>query len=298
MKSDLYRDAHVGIRARLAELNARVQDREAEVTDAFWETLDPALREQLASLRAGAELATSDSLEELARAEGMVATYIDELDRLIATLPAMEAEWAETPDEVADPPPPRLGLVHGLPTEAEASGVERALTSMVRERARDAVVSGESPSYVARFRDHGVPFALRATIYTNGNGQVAEVAMWLVTSIARALPPLVVRHESLVLSVGKALGLKHEVEVGEPSFDGLFLIEGTKEAADRFLVPAVRGQLLVLARYDVPTLDVDPQARVASLRWRFEPAPKALDAAVRILTAVRETRSRVRFRND
>ncbi len=60
----------------------------------------------------------------------------------------------------------------------------------------------------------------------------------------------------------------------------------------------MRAQLLVLARYDVPTLEVDPQARVASLRWRFEPAAKALDAAVRILTAVRESRARVRFRNE
>jgi hypothetical protein len=60
----------------------------------------------------------------------------------------------------------------------------------------------------------------------------------------------------------------------------------------------VRTQLLVLARYDVPTLDIDPQARTASLRWRFEPAPKALDAAIRILVAVRESRSRVRFRTE
>jgi hypothetical protein len=299
MSGDLYRDAHVGIRARLAELEARIQDREAEVTEAFWETLEPALREQLVSLRAAAELATSDSLEELARAEGMLAAYIDELDRRIATLPAMEAEWAETPDEVADPPAPASSFAHHqLATLDEATEMVRAFTAMVRERERDAVVEGESPSYVARFRDRGAPFALRATIYTNGNGQIAEVAMWLVTSIARALPKLVVRHETLVLSVGKALGLKHEVEVGEPSFDGLFLIEGTKEAADLFLVPAVRTQLLVLARYDVPTLDIDPQARTASLRWRFEPAPKALDAAIRILVAVRESRSRVRFRTE
>lgn len=297
MSSDSYRDAHVGIRARLAELDARIQDREAEVTAAFWETLDPAVREQLVALRAGAELATSDSLDELARAEGMLAAYIDELDRMIATLPAMEAEWAEIPDHVDAPPAPHGVFGYRLAAH-EASEVERTFTAMVRERARDAVVEGASPSYLARFRDRDAPFALRATIYTNGNGQVAEVAMWLVTSIARALPRLVVRHESLVLSVGKALGLKHEVEVGEPSFDGLFLIEGTKEAAELFLVPAVRAQLLVLARYDVPTLDIDPQARTASLHWRFEPAAKALDAAIRILVAVRESRSRVRFRND
>lgn len=120
--------------------------------------------------------------------------------------------------------------------------------------------------------------------------------MFLVTSIPRALPPLLVRHESLVLSVGRALGLTYEIEVGDPSFDGLFLIEGSKAAANLYLVPMVRGWLLALARFDVPTLEIDPARRLASLRWRFEPAPKALEAAVRILRAVRETPPSVNFR--
>ena len=54
---DLYRDAFVGIRARIAELDARIVEREAEVTDAFWETISDELREQLEALRACRELA-------------------------------------------------------------------------------------------------------------------------------------------------------------------------------------------------------------------------------------------------
>ena len=68
-----------------------------------------------------------------------------------------------------------------------------------------------------------------------------------------------------------------------PSFDGLFVIEGTRAAAALFLPPAVRAQLLALSRFDVPTLHMNPTSRTASLAWRFEPAPKALDAAVRVL---------------
>jgi hypothetical protein len=169
---------------------------------------------------------------------------------------------------------------------------------MVRERARDAEVVGDNPVYLARFRERGCPFALQAALHTGGNGVVSEVEMFLVTSIPRALPPLTVRHESLVLSVGLALGLKREIEVGDESFDGLFIIEGTKEAAALYLVPAVRAQLLALAHFDVPTLHVDPENRVASLRWRFEPAPKALDAATRVLRAVRESEPRVQFRTE
>jgi hypothetical protein len=169
---------------------------------------------------------------------------------------------------------------------------------MVQERSPEATVRGEAPSYVARLRDQGSPFALRATLESNANGQVTEVTMTLVTSVPRALPRLMVRHESLVLSVGRALGLTYEIEVGDPSFDGLFVIEGSKAAAALYLGPAVRASLLALARFDVPTLEVDPERRMASLRWRFEPAAKALDAALRVLRAVRETRPAVRFRRD
>ena len=299
MSDDLYRDAHVGLRARIAELGARIEERESEVTETFWESLAPTLREQLAALRSSDVLAAppghaKESLEELTRAEAMLTAYLGELERLIATLPAMEEEWTVVPDQVADPPEQGFSFRDGTPSAEEAAAIFRQFRAMVRERARDAEIIDHDPMYLARFRERGTPFALRATVY----GQVPEVAMWLVTSIPRALPRLVVRHETLVLSVGKALGLKHEVEVGDTSFDGLFLIEGTKEAADLYLSPAVQAQLLALSRFDIPTLDVDPKARTASLRWRFEPAPKALDAAMRILTAVRRSRPSVRFRND
>jgi hypothetical protein len=298
MSDDFYRDALIGIRARIGELDARIQDREAEVTEEFWENLSPETREQLASLRMGRELIAADTHEELARGEGMLTAYLAELDRLIGDLPDIEASWAELPQDVPDPPEVRLGFNFddlGPTDEADREAV-RNLTAIVRARASDAEVIGESPMYIARFREHGIPFSLRAVLYTQGNRELAEVAMCLVTSIPRALPSLVVRHESLVLSIGKVLGLKHEVEVGDPSFDGLFLIEGTKAAADMFLVREVRTQLLALSRFDIPTLQVDPKARIASLQWRYEPAAKALDAAVRVLTAVRETPPSLHFR--
>jgi hypothetical protein len=299
MTGDLYRDAHVGLRARLGELAGRIEDREAEVTEAFWETIPTEERRRLGELLRGFDLVSADVFEELVRAEGMLASYLDELEGLIARLPAIEADWAEVPDEVTPPPPPPESWSMRLLNRGAARGIVRSFEAMVWERDRQAVFQKEEGiTCLARFREGGCPLALRATVLTSANEEVGEVAMSLVTSIARALPPLVVRHESLVLTLGKALGIKHEVEVGEPSFDGLFLIEGTQEAADLFLLPNVRSQLLTLARFDVPTLTVDPPARVASLRWRFEPASRALDAAVRVLTSIRETSPSLKFRRE
>jgi hypothetical protein len=298
MPADLYRDASLGIRARLAELEARIREREAEVTDAFWTSIEPDAREQLEALRERLEVSASGdaTLEDLARAEGALSSYLDELEERIAALPALEEEWLAVPDEVPDPPAPRDHVPFAMPSAEERKDLVRAFKSTVRERDKAAEISADSPrSLLARFHDHGAPFALRATAHARG-GFIAEVAMWLVTSVPRAMPRLTVRHESLALSFGKAFGIKHEVEVGEPSFDGLFVIEGVRETALQLLSPHVRGLLMTLARFDVPTLEVLPAQRIASLRWRFTPSAKALDAAVRVLASIRETHAEVRFR--
>jgi hypothetical protein len=92
------------------------------------------------------------------------------------------------------------------------------------------------------------------------------------------------------------MGFRHEVEVGDASFDGLFSIQASKRDVSRFLVPNVRAHLMALARFDVPTLEIDPERRLASLTWFFEPAVNAIDAAMRALALVRETPSEICFR--
>jgi hypothetical protein len=298
MGADLYRDAHVGIRARLAELEVRVREREAELTDAFWTSLEPYVRERLGALREAFDLVGSNSLDELTRAEGLLSAYADELDVWIAQAPDLEEAWLELPDDVIDPPTaPESG-----PALLAADGREfvRTFSATVREslstRSEVQIVEDGWWSCLARFRHRDAPFALRASALPSSNGHIAEVAMHLVTSVARATPRLTVRHESLFAAVSKAMGWKHEVEVGDASFDGLFLIRGTKKAAHRFLVPSVRAFLMTLARFDVPTLEIDPPKRTASLSWFFEPAVSAIEAAVRTLTAIRETPSEISFR--
>lgn len=76
MSGDLYRDAHVGLRARLGELEARILDREGMVMEAFWDTLPGLERQRLGALRDGLELLRADVFEELVRAEGMLSTYL------------------------------------------------------------------------------------------------------------------------------------------------------------------------------------------------------------------------------
>jgi len=295
MRADLYRDVHVGIRARLADLDARIRERETELTDAFWSNLEPYVRERLADLRKALELIGAESLDALARAEVLLSAYAAELDGWLARAPALEEEWLEMPEEVADPPPvaesgPRLSADDGL-------RFLHAFEAAIRETAREVemVVDGWW-SCVARFRLRDAPFALRASAVPTKHGQLAEVAMQLVTSVARAAPPLLVKHESLFAAVTKAMGWRDEVEVGDASFDGLFFIQGASSDVRRFLVPKVRTFLLSLAHFDVPTLEIDPPRRTASLSWHFEPAASAIETAVRTLMMIRQTPATISFR--
>jgi hypothetical protein len=295
MRADLYRDVHVGIRARLADLDARIRERETELTDAFWSNLEPYVRERLADLRKALELIGAESLDALARAEVLLSAYAAELDRWLARAPSLEEEWLEMPDEVDDPLP--LAEPGSRLCVEEGRAFLRSFSNAVHETASDVeIVEDGWWSSVARFRRRDAPFVLRASAIPANNGQLGDVAMQLVTSVPRATPRLLVKHESLFAAVTKAMGWRHEVQVGDASFDGLFLIQGATSDAQRFLVPKVRTFLLMLARFDVPTLEVDPPRRTASLTWFFEPAASAIDTAVRTLSVIRETPATISFR--
>ena len=297
MSGALYRDAYVGIRARLVDLDARIRERETVLTEAFWTNLEPYLRERLAELRSALALIGAESLDKLSRAEVLLSAYADELDAWIARAPALEEEWLEIPAEVDNPP--RIEESGPRLSAADGRAFVRSFNESVREARSNVAVEVEAEGWwscVARFRHRDAPFVLRASALPTESGKLDEVSMQLVTSVARATPRLVVKHESLFAAVGKAMGWRQEIEVGDASFDGLFLIQGARNDAKHFLVPKVRTFLLALARFDVPTLEIDPSRRTASLSWRFEPVGSAIDAAVRALTMIREMPSTIAFR--
>ncbi|HVJ93676.1 MAG TPA: hypothetical protein VM580_27930, partial [Labilithrix sp.] len=173
----------------------------------------------------------------------------------------------------------------------------RTFDAAVRETASDVqIVENGWWSSVARFRYRDAPFVLRASALTTEGGKLGEVMMQLVTSVSRAAPKLLVKHESLFAAVTKAMGWRDEVELGDASFDGLFLVRGAERDVHRVLAPNVRSFLMALARFDVPTLEIDPPRRMASLSWCFEPAVNAIKAALQTLTVIRETPATVCFR--
>ena len=295
MRDHGYRDAHVGLRARLGDLEARIRAREAELTPAFWTSLDPYVRERLQHARAALAHIRSDSLAVLSEAEARLSAYAEELDGWVNRAPQLAERWREIPDDIEDPPVPRLS---GLPlAPAPSSEYAVQFRAAVREVATDAELLRTSPRcMVARFRSRGAPFVLRAMAKATWNGQLRESGMQLLTTVARATPKLIVKHESLFVAVRKTMSLWRDVETGDASFDGLFVVDGEESDAQRVLIPKVRAALLALARFDVPTLRIEPSRCEASLSWSFEPAAKAITAAIRALVGIREIPATVSFR--
>ncbi len=292
----LYREAHLGIRIRLEELAMRVRELESQLTEAFWSSLELYVRERLGELREGLAMVAAETLAEQTQAVGLLAAYVEELTRWVATAPAREDSWRELPSVVDDPPPPSHPFAHCL-SQPEREAFMCSFASTMYDVCHETeVVEDGRRSFFARFRRRDAPFSLRATPIADARGNLREVAMQLVTSVPRGAPRLFVRHESLFAAVSKAMGFKHEVEVGDESFDGLFLIQASRLDARRVLVPIVRAHLMALARFDVPTLEVDPKRREASLSWFFEPAAAAIEAAVRTLLCIRDTPPIIAFR--
>ena len=297
MAAELYRDANLGIRARAEELVVRIREREGQLTEAVWDNVakDVLARkgdtiEALDLLHAGKDL----SFEEVARIEGELSAWVEELDRMIDAMPAMEAEWGICPDDVADPPLPKTAAVLGYP---EALAELRTMFESIVHARHPLATFGRTnaASFVARFRERDTPISMRATALWASELGVQEVQMSMQTSVRRSMPRLSLRHETFFITFSKAFGVRQEIEIGEPSFDGLFLIQGDARAAKAFLTPTTRALLLGLARFDVPTLEIDPPARIARISWQFEPHTKAFENALKVLLAVRDLESEVHF---
>jgi hypothetical protein len=77
-----------------------------------------------------------------------------------------------------------------------------------------------------------------------------------------------------------------ELELGDPSFDELFLIRSDRDAAavSELLSPAIRAGLCTIAEVDVPTLLVEDGQ--ATLSWHGQAYPVLIEAAAQVLAAL------------
>jgi len=285
-----YRDPLQGVRTRVRDLLRDVEEREARIEAALFEHLPRPLAEELRHGHARARLPLSTE-SDLREAEVHLASYRDALDRAIDLAPDIEHDRRALPDEAPEPELPRgLQPFHDLFISdivlETAQSLESALRSATAAIGTDVHVETVGRFlYRARFRAHDVPFVLRAQVgYAERNAYVL-VHVVIATSVAAGAAPMVLRPQTILHGIGKAIGLVREAEIGDDHFDELFLIEAEPEVAETLLGPAVRRAILEVARFDIPTLRVG-EGR-AEIRFCFEPNERALRGATLALSLLR-----------
>jgi hypothetical protein len=301
MGEGFYRDGSLGMRARVAAQALEVAELHARLTPAFWERMPVDVAERLRALRCGAPADNADQAE-LARSEAALDAYRSALEQAIVQVPTVLADLVALPDAAPTPGldlpgwavffgTPRAPTWGNVPTKEEVralgAGLHKALGGSRYEGVSFETVGLTT---LAHFRSRGAPFAIGTAPAFNSDGHKEGAQVALATSVAQATPRLLLRAETWGDDVLKSIGLRSEMELGDMTFDGLFLVQGDP-AARGLLTAETRAGLVFLAKYDVPRLVVEHGE--ARLHWRWEPDAVMIDAAVQVLAAIRKAPAQV-----
>jgi hypothetical protein len=282
-----YRDATAALRRRVEALGAELERLHRCFSGDVWRLISQERLLRLQRLRARAKRPAADDPKTLRACLAAREVVLRALNELRAELPALEESALKAPAEVPD--------VHwDLEPLSPALMPERwqALRQLVQEldpSARFAVAGGSelfpSPFQLTFRALGGVPFKLF--------GPTDGMCFELRTSVAWATPALRLEPEQLRHSLLlKPLGIVRETELGDFTFDGLFLVHGA-EGARMLLGLPVRQALTQIARHDVPQLDVGDG--LARLRWNFQVERQLLLSGLRALAGVRRVPLRVQL---
>jgi len=284
----VYRDATEAARHRLREAHDRLGALDQRVTDALVERLPEDLRNPLSRAREEGlgvpELNSADAVrtaeQRLARLEALYA-QITELS------PELERAYHELPDAVQEDVLKRNynPLLHGHQiSNADLKLLHRELPRRIRQLDPSAQLHAtpSRPLLDATFRFEGAPFFL--TTFSGGH-RGGEIEITLATGIRSSTPPLRMRPEQFSHAITKAMGIHRDAQLDNIEIDSRFLIDATNEDARALLTDEVLTALMSLARFDIPTLEIE--AGHAIIRWCFDPFTARLRTAATPLLAIR-----------
>jgi hypothetical protein len=195
----------------------------------------------------------------------------------------MEAAWRALPPAAPCLPTSELfgWSATAFAPRAQVEALSQALSTLLPAHDPRARLWREGSSVLrGEFHTRGAPLGLLAGVTDKG-----EVRLALATGVSAALGTLRLDPEGMGDAILKTVGLRREVALGDPAFDHCFLVRSSDEVARALLPPPVRAALLVMAREDVPRLEVGHG--MAVLRWCYEPTATALEAAVQVLAFLR-----------
>ena len=282
MGDAIYRDPFLAARERVRELELAVADREARVTETLVQHVPPELAARLRGGRERRPVESDAPLERLAQAEAELTTLCVALDEAIGLAPQLEHGLMSLPTEPPALPEPRtrewLQSFFNWAIQGELRIAAARLRDLALDRdERARVVDLGCGAIGAQLDDLGAPLAIVA------EPRASDILMTMSTSVRLGTPALRLRGAGLV---------RVSAPFGDPAFDDLFEVDGD-DAARALLPKPARNALVELATFDVPSLVVG--RGLATLTWRFDPVPKAIDCAAHALARLREVTVELRM---
>jgi hypothetical protein len=191
--------------------------------------------------------------------------------------PDSEGITLATADYVGMPADSRTRLAHDI---AHCLGTLDAGVSL--ERRDDAI-------FAAPIHLFGAPMALLAEMVP----LTGEVDLTITAPIRRALAPVRLERFTWVHTLTTAVRLHSDARVGDSEFDDRFLVTGSEPAARQLLDAELRAELMALAHFATPTLEL--ASGLATLHFRYTFSSMLVERAARVLVRVRSRNVDVRL---
>lgn len=282
----MYRDEEEAAAHRVDALSERVRARKARLTPPLLKRLPQDLSSRMTQGVEHVDACTNvgDRVRALETLDGI-------LDEVFALAPHLEDDVNALPEEIAPEmvvEARRLPLFHTTP-EGWDEAVSRLPRYLTELDAGTRIDRKEACVLDARLAYRGAPVAARMQPHFQSNEYTGEVEVALGSPVRKSTPALDVRPLAFSHSFTKLLRIHRDIEIGDEQIDGRFLIQGDVAFAKAVLSDKTRADLLKIATFDVPFLDVADRndLRVVRLRWRWDAKVGPLKAALRILARIR-----------
>ncbi len=284
----IYRDALEGLRNRVRSLQSGVAQLEKEIERAGTEL---AIRAQLDAVR-GKKVGFArvvDRIEDQERLMRMcdgLEQYRPALTELADRIAAAQAIWKLVGERGAEPvaAAPFWPTTAGALVPPDIGRWQQELLAIFAGLSMPAAVKRDeearAPTVWARFLHDGAPLSMVVQAGPDGRQVVAVAAPApTATGTRLRLGPELARHWLL-----KGVGLVSEIELGDATFDGMFIIRGERDAATRLLGAPTRKALLAVARTEIPQLEVGD--RRVEVRWRYDYSAQTIGGAAAALANI------------
>lgn len=286
LMSSPYRDSSKARREQALALGQQISDLEAGFSEFFWSEVAPTLHlDPPVEVELPDDDASEVELDEVIVAhEGRLAA----LHRVERDYHLLEEAWRQPAPRVPQCRLKQRALFQTLFTDAFVKNPHLAkFEKLVNGFGSSQPIEDAGP-YGRRsaLTLEDVPFQILLDSYVEGRSKQWEADLSVQTTVSSLSGELQLTPQGVGSEILIAVRLRQDIKIGDLSFDGTFVIRGEEAAAEAMLTPAVRRDLLEVAKVDIPRVLV--KRGLAHLTWTFEPNRRCLEAAMMALRGIRQ----------